>query len=122
MDHDTKVGGILFGAIALWLAVSGFKDIKAGLLVKGRGRAIAAMGLSGLATLGMFGALTLTEPAVAPIADSLGPSAAIVAPPTLANVSTAAAANAHRTPTRAGSERQAGQTGESAKVRTGRAG
>lgn len=42
MDHDTKVGGILFGAIALWLAVSGFKDIKAGL-VKGRGRAIAAI-------------------------------------------------------------------------------
>ena len=120
MDHDTKVGGILFGAIALWLAVSGFKDIKAGL-VKGRGRAIAAMGLSGLATLGMFGALTLTEPAVAPIADSLGPSAAIVAPPTLANVSTAAGANAYRT-TRAGSERQAGQTGESAKVCTGRAG
>ena len=60
--------------------MSGFKGIKAGL-VKGRGRAIAAMGLSGLATLGMFGALTLTEPAVAPIADSLGPSAAIVAPP-----------------------------------------
>ena len=79
MDRDTKVGGILFGAIALWLAVSGFKDIKAGL-VKGRGRAIAAMGLSGLATLGMFGTLTLTEPAFTPNADSLGPSAAIVAP------------------------------------------
>ncbi len=80
MDHDTKVGGILFGAIALWLALSGFKDIKAGR-VKGRGQAIAAMGLSGLATLGIFGALIATESAVAPIANNLAPSAAIAPQP-----------------------------------------
>ena len=51
MDHDTKVGGILFGAIALWLAVSGFQDMKAGL-VKGRGRAIAAMGFEWFGDVG----------------------------------------------------------------------
>jgi hypothetical protein len=78
MDHDTKVGGILFGAIALWLALSGFKDIKAGR-VKGRGQAIAAMGLSGLATLGMFGALIGTESAVAPATDNLNLPEAITA-------------------------------------------
>ena len=79
LDHDTKLGGIVLGAIALWLAVSGFKDINAGL-VKGRGRAITAMGLSGLVTLGMLSALTLPDPAITPIVDNRGPSTPIVMP------------------------------------------
>ena len=57
LDYDEKLGGIFISAIALWLAFTGFKDVKAGL-VKGRGLAMAAIGLSGLVILGMLGALT----------------------------------------------------------------
>ena len=66
LDHDEKLGGIFIGGLALWLAWSGFKDIKAGL-AKGKGLGMTALGLSGLATLGMVGALTQ------PVVNSMAP-------------------------------------------------
>ena len=79
LDHDTKVVGFVFGAIALWLGWSGFKDIKAGL-AKGRGLAMTAMGLSGLATVGMLGALTQPDTVKQPIVNSMAPAMSNPAP------------------------------------------
>ena len=72
LDHDEKIGGIFFGGLALWLAWSGFKDIKAGL-AKGKGLGMAALGLSGFVTLGMLGALTQPDAPSAPVVNNMAP-------------------------------------------------
>lgn len=72
LDHDEKLGGIFIGGLSLWLAWSGFKDIKSGL-AKGKGLGMAALGLSGLATLGMLGALTQPDAPSAPVANNMAP-------------------------------------------------
>ena len=80
LDHSTKLSAIFFGAIGLWLAFSGYKDIKAGL-AKGRGLAITAMGLSGLSTLGMLGTLSQPDVPTQPVAPMLADNPVIVPPP-----------------------------------------
>jgi TIR domain len=69
LDHDEKIGGIFFGGLALWLAYAGFKDIKAGLS-KGKLLAMTALGASGLATLGMVGALSQPDTPKVPVAEN----------------------------------------------------
>ncbi len=79
LDHDEKLGGIFIGGLALWLAWSGFKDIKAGL-AKGKGLGMTALGLSGLATLGMVGALTQPDATIPPVVNNMAPQAMLPSP------------------------------------------
>lgn len=70
LDHDEKLGGLFFAGLGLWFAYTGFKDVKAGIS-KGKGLAYTALGVSGLTTLGLLGALTQPDLPSVPTANSL---------------------------------------------------
>jgi TIR domain len=76
LDHDGKFGGIFFMAIALWLAVRSYGDVKTGLR-KGRGLSFTAIGATGLTTLALLGSLTQSDPPAAPIVSNLLPAAPV---------------------------------------------
>lgn len=99
LDHDEKLGGIFFAGLGLWFAYAGFKDVKAGL-AKGKGLAMAALGLSGITALGMIGALTQPDAPGATAPSNPAVSSIAPAAPALATVATPAPVAAAPEPVR----------------------
>lgn len=69
-DRNTNIGYLVLLAIALWLGMRGYSDVKSGMR-RGRNLSLAALGVTGLASLGLLGTLTQSTAPPPPLANNL---------------------------------------------------